>query len=110
MRFEAPQEQIECYQLGYRLIGRTQLMVDDDGMDGVHRGWHRIDPLAASRGSCHFTAGDLWGCTVAVFAKRQSAFRLSIPAHQSRDPQPGPAGGSHRFKYLIYLFLAHANM
>ena len=49
-------------------------------MGRCNSGWHHIDSPAALRVSCHFTAGDLLGCTVAAFTERHPAFRLSISA------------------------------
>ena len=70
-------------------------------MGRCNSGWHHIDSPAALRVSCHFTAGDLLGCTVAAFTERHPAFRLSISAGGGRgftaagppDPHRGGRGG-----------------
>lgn len=69
-------------------------------MGRCNSGWHHIDSPAALRVSCHFTAGDLLGCTVAAFTERHPAFRLSISAgervHCCGTAGPAQRGGAGR--------------
>lgn len=81
IRFKAPQEQIECYQLGYRLIGLSWWSM----MGQCNSGWHHIDSLGGFACKLSLHRWRPLGCTVAAFTERHPAIRPSVTAGRRLD-------------------------
>jgi len=106
IRFKAPQEKIECYQLRYRLIGLSLWSM----MGRCNSGWHHIDSLAALRVSCHFTAGDLCGLhSCSVYTETPPHLHCQSPRGSQRPEDACTATRAQRLsfflKIIIYVFL-----